>query len=599
MDEAIDTARKIYTTRLKKCITNHNYNIEEGICYKSYYIVFRDGTIFSTNGNKIHPVPNGDGYPSLHINGRSEKLHRIIAECFIPNPDNKPEVNHIDANKLNSDVSNLEWVTRNENIRHAYDSGLIPTGEKHFKSKLTYDDVDYIRKHYIPRDKMYGTRALARKFNVEHGTIGAVLNGRSWNYMNDEPKPKKPPFLYPHQREAIDRMFTGCILNGGTGSGKSRAGIYYYFQKYGGSIDDDHNYTPMRCNPRPPDLYIITVAKKRDDKEFEGELAPFLLSTNPEHNKMYGNKIVIDSWQNIKKYADVTNAFFIFDEDKVTGKGIWAKSFLKIAKNNEYIILSASCGDRWEDFETVFVANGFFKNRTEMQREHYVYARYAKFPKVERYINEGRLFRLRDKILIDMNFKRHTVQNHKNVYVQYNVQKYKDAIRTRWDCYKNEPIEQPSTLCYVLRRIVNEDESRQTAVLQLLEDHPRAIIFYNFNYELDILLNLAYPEGTEVAQYNGSCHQPIPKSDKWVYLCQYNACEAWNVTTTDCMIFYSQNYSYKNMIQASGRIDRLTTPYTDLYYYHLCSRSGIDLAISKALSQKKKFNEKKWTKWDK
>lgn len=413
------------------------------------------------------------------------------------------------------------------------------------------------------------------------------------------PKPKKQAFLYPHQREAIGKMFTGCILNGSTGSGKSRAGIYYYFQKYGGKIEDDWTYTPMRQIPKPPDLYIITTAKKKSDKEFEGELAPFLLSTDPKHNQFYGNKIVVDSWQCIKKYADVQNAFFIFDEDKVTGGGAWAKAFLKIAKKNDYIILSATAGDNWSDFETVFVANGFFKNRTEMRQEHYVYSRYAKFPKVERYYNEGRLYRLRDRILIDMEFERHTTQHHEDIYVDYDMQLYRDTMRNRWNPYTQEPIDQPSSLCYVLRRIVNEDESRQTALLQILEDHPKAIIFYNFDNELDILLNLAYQEGTEVAQYNGHLHEPVPKSERWVYLVNYNACEAWNNTSTDTMIFFSQNYSYKTMVQAAGRIDRLSTPFTDLYYYHLKSRASIDLAISKALRQKKKFNETRWVKWDK
>jgi hypothetical protein len=393
-------------------------------------------------------------------------------------------------------------------------------------------------------------------------------------------------------------MFTGCILNGGTGSGKSRTGIYYYFHKYGGSITDDGEYIPMRHKPKPPDLYIVTTAKKRNDKEFEQELIPFHLSTDSKLNMFYGNKIVIDSWQNIKKYAGVTNAFFIFDEDKVTGSGSWAKAFLKITKHNEWIILSASPGDRWEDFETVFVANGFFKNRSEMRQEHYVYSRYTQFPKVERYYNEGRLYRLRDKILIDMEFRRHTVQHHEDVYVQYSVSKYRDAMRNRWNPYTQEPIDQPSSLCYVLRRIVNEDESRQVALLQLLEEHPKAIVFYNFDNELDILLNLAYQEGTEVAQYNGHIHEPVPNSERWVYLVNYNACEAWNNTSTNCMIFFSQNYSYKTMLQAAGRIDRMNTPFTDLYYYHLKSRSGIDLAISKALNNKKKFNERKWTKWD-
>lgn len=412
---------------------------------------------------------------------------------------------------------------------------------------------------------------------------------------------KNRPFLYPHQRQAIDKMFTGCILNGGVGSGKSRTGIYYYFHKYGGTIDDDNNYTPMRHKPKPPDLYIISTAKKRNDKEFEKELIPFMLSTEPEHNQFYGNKVVIDSWNNIKKYADVKDAFFIFDEDKVTGKGAWAKAFLKIAKNNEWFVMSATSGDTWQDYETIFIANGFFKNRSEMQREHYVYSPYCRnFPKIERYMNEGRLIRLRERLLIDMDFERHTVPHHEDVYVQYDIQKYKDVIRCRWDPYKNEPIEQPAGLCRVLRRIVNEDESRQVALLELFERHPRIIIFYNFDYERDILLNLVYGDNVEVAEYSGHAHQPIPDSEQWVYLVQYTAgCEGFNCIRTDTIVFFSQNYSYKVMTQAAGRVDRLNTPYTDLYYYHLKSRSGIDLAISKALKQKKKFNERKWAKWDK
>lgn len=387
-------------------------------------------------------------------------------------------------------------------------------------------------------------------------------------------------------------MFNGCVLNGTVGSGKSRTGLYYYFSKYGGSIDSE--YTPMRYKPKPPDLYILTTAKKRNDMEWEEELIPFHLSTHPERNKTYGNKVVVDSWQNIKKYDSVTGAFFIFDENKINGKGAWAKSFLKITKSNEWIILSASNGDRWEDYETLFIAEGFFRNRSEFRDEHLVYSRFTKFPKVTGYRNEGRLFRLREKILIDMDFNRHTVQHHEDVFVKYDISKYKDAIRNRWDPYKNEPITQASGLCYVLRRIVNEDISRQVALLELLEDHPKAIIFYNFDNELDILLNLAYPEGTKIAQYNGHKHEAIPYGNKWVYLVNYNACEAWNTTRTNCIIFFSQNYSYKVMIQAAGRIDRLTTPYTDLYYYHLRSRSGIDLAISKALKDKKKFNETRW-----
>ena len=407
-------------------------------------------------------------------------------------------------------------------------------------------------------------------------------------------KDDRQPFLYEHQKKAIGRMFTGCILNGGVGSGKSRTGLYYYFQKNGGSIDPD--YIPMKT---APDLYIITTAKKRNDMEWEEELLPYKLSTTPEVNTLYKNKIVVDSWQNISKYTDVSDAFFIFDEDKVTGTGVWAKAFLKITKKNDWIILSATSGDRWEDYETVFIANGFFRNRTEFKNEHLIYSRYAKFPLVEGYRNEGRLIRLRNKLLIDMDFERHTIPHHEDVYVQYDIHKYKDAMRTRWDPYKDEPITQASGLCYVLRRIVNEDESRQMALLELFEKHPRMIIFYSFDYERDILLNLAYGNDVKIAEYSGHAHQLVPDSKSWVYLVQYTAgCEGFNCIKTDTIVFYSQNYSYKVMTQAAGRIDRLNSPYKDLYYYHLKTRSGIDLAISKALRDKKKFNERKFTKWE-
>ena len=396
------------------------------------------------------------------------------------------------------------------------------------------------------------------------------------------------PFLYPHQQEAITKMFDGCILNGGVGSGKSITGLYYYFQSYGGEKKDIHDYVEMI---NPADLYIITTAKKRNDKEWEGDMAPFLLSSNPEVS-YYKNRVIVDSWQNIQKYVDVHNAFFIFDEDHVTGYGAWVKAFLKIAKNNRWIILSASPGDKWEDYIPVFIANGFYKNKTEFSREHLIFSRYSKFPKVERYINEGRLIRLRNKLLIDMDFKRHTIPRHEDVYVQYDIAKYKNAIRTRWDPYKDEPIQQGSGLCYVLRRIVNTDESRQIALLELFEKHPKMIVFYNFDHERDILLNLYYGDDVQVAEYSGHAHQPVPDGDSWVYLVNYAAgCEGFNCIKTDTIVFYSQNYSYKTMIQAAGRIDRLNSPYIDLYYYHLKSRSGIDLAISKAINQKKNFNE--------
>ena len=400
------------------------------------------------------------------------------------------------------------------------------------------------------------------------------------------------PFLYDYQMDAVKKMHNGCILNGGVGSGKSRTGLYYYFKEQGGSMDPD--YVPMK---NPKDLYIITTAMKRDSLEWEGELSQYLISTKPDLNP-YDNRVVIDSWNNIKKYKDVYGAFFIFDEDRVTGKGAWVKTFYNIARKNNWIILSATPGDTWEQYIPVFIANGFYKNKTEFTREHIIYSRFTKYPKIERYVNTGRLIKLRNKILIDMDFSRKTIPHHEDVYVRYDISKYKEAMRTRWDPFKDEPIQQASGLCYVLRRIVNEDESRQMALLELAEKHPRMIIFYNFDYELDILKGLYYGENVCIAEWNGHAHEPIPTSKSWVYLVQYTAgCEGWNCVKTDTIVFYSQNYSYKVLAQAAGRIDRLNTPYTDLYYYHLKTRSGIDLAISKALNEKKQFNETRWVKW--
>ena len=403
--------------------------------------------------------------------------------------------------------------------------------------------------------------------------------------------------LYDYQIDAVNRMRNGCILNGGVGSGKSRTALAYYYLRNDGdpsSLCGD-DYVPMADPPK--DLYIITTARKRDTKEWEADMVPFLLSTNPEIN-LYSNKITVDSWNNIKKYKDITDAFFIFDEDRVTGSGVWANSFLKIAKSNEWIILSATPGDCWMDYLAVFIANGFYKNKTEFIREHVVYSRFSNFYKIDRYLNTGRLIRLRNRILIDMDFHRDTIPHHEDVYVSYDTTAYKDICRTRWNPWDNKPIENASEFCYSLRKIVNSDEARQVALLEIIENHPRAIIFYNFDYELDILKSIHYGDDFEIAEWNGHKHQEIPKGDKWIYLVQYNAGnEGWNCIRTDTIIFYSQNYSYKIMIQAAGRIDRLNTPYKDLYYYHIKSRSGIDLAISKALKNKKQFNERKFVDW--
>ena len=400
-------------------------------------------------------------------------------------------------------------------------------------------------------------------------------------------------FLYDYQLEAVKNMRNGCILNGGVGSGKSRTGLYYYFSEQGGSYIPE--FIPAK-NPR--DLYIITTAMKRDSKEWVGELANFSMSPNPECN-YYNNKIVIDSWNNIKKYADVVGAFFIFDEDRITGKGAWVKTFLDIARKNKWIVLSATPGDNWEQYIPIFVANGFYKNRSEFCREHIVYSRYCtKFPKIEKFIGTGTLIRHRNEILVDMDFNRPTEHHHIDVHCEYDVPKYKEVMDYRWNPYKDEPIAQASSLCYALRRIVNEDESRQTALLDIVADNERTIVFYSYDYELDILRNLGYMndgDAVEVAEWNGHKHQPIPNKKKWVYLVQYTSgCEGWNCIATNTMVFYSQQYSYKVLNQACGRIDRLNTKYVDLYYYHLKSTAPIDWAISKAISEKKTFNENKY-----
>lgn len=406
----------------------------------------------------------------------------------------------------------------------------------------------------------------------------------------------KEPFLRNYQRDAVDQLHNGSILAAGVGAGKSRMGLYYYFEENGGSYDNHGNYHKMN---NPQDLYIITTAMKRDSKEWDQELSYYRLTTNPELN-LYDNKIVVDSWNNIKKYTNVSGAFFIFDEDKVTGSGAWVKAFYKITKKNNWIILSATPGDSYIQYVPVLVANGFFKNKSEFEREHVRWSRYTSWPQIEGYYNTDKLDRLINSILVDAVIERDTIPHHEDIYCSYDVALYKETMKNRWHPYKDEPIQQASVLCYVLRQIVNSSESRVCALLELLENHPKAIIFYNFDYERELILYVLSEyvlddEAFDIAEWSGHAHDELPTSNKWVFLVNYNAgAEGWNCITTDTIIFYSQNYSYKIMQQAEGRINRMNTPFIDLYYYHLKSRSGIDLAISKALTQKKNFNEARW-----
>jgi len=397
------------------------------------------------------------------------------------------------------------------------------------------------------------------------------------------------------QITAVRNMKNGCILCGGVGSGKSRTSLAYYYLINGGKLNTK---TYTRMPGRPKDLYIITTARKRDQLEWEEELLPFLLYPDDVREKLYGNKVIVDSWNNVVKYKDVENAFFIFDEQRVVGSGAWVKTFLKICKKNSWVLLSATPGDTWSDYIPVFVANGFYKNRSEFLKRHAVYSRFTKFPKIEKYIETKRLELLKNSILVPIEFKRHTESININREVVYDIAKYKEVGKERWDPYKNEPIVNAGSLCYIWRKVVNSDQSRASEVLRIYKDHPRVIIFYNFDYELEILKNLNYGKDVSVAEWNGHKHENIPNTKNWVYLVQYTAGnEGWNCVLTDTIIFYSQNYSYKVMVQAAGRIDRRNTPFTKLYYYHLRSKAPIDLGIGRALHAKKKFNEKNFVKF--
>lgn len=379
------------------------------------------------------------------------------------------------------------------------------------------------------------------------------------------------PELYEHQKKALLNMHNGCILAGGVGSGKSRTALEYYRR----------NHSNLK-------LYIITTAKKRDEMEWEQEILYFP-----------GMKAeVVDSWNNIKKYSQVTGAFFIFDEDRITGSGAWVKAFLKIAKNNKWIVLSATPGDCWTDYVPIFIANGYFRNRTEFNQNHVIWNRYTTFPKIDGYIHTGYLNGLRRKILVPMDFERKTVRHHENIYCSYSINDYKRVIKDRWDIFKEEPFQNAGAMCYCLRKIVNSDPSRLDKVYEIAERKGKVVIFYNYDYELDAL-KWRFADGPyEIAEWNGHRHQEIPiESSNWIYLVQYNSgSEGWNCILTDTIIFYSQSYSYKQTEQAAGRIDRINTPFVDLYFYHLKSHSGIDLAISRALNDKKNFNEAAWVK---
>lgn len=390
--------------------------------------------------------------------------------------------------------------------------------------------------------------------------------------------------LYPHQQKAVDELHNGAILVGVPGSGKSMTSLAYYYTKVCKGVMGDQE--SLR---EPTDLYIITTAKKRDKGEWEKDAINFGLVK--DQTISVGNvRMVIDSWNNISKYKDVTNAFFIFDEQRLVGKGEWSKAFIKIAKHNKFIVLSATPGDTWLDYIPVFIANGWYKNRTEFINTHVEWEPFSKHPKVKRYHNVGRLVRNRNALLLEMPYVSHTRRISQDVPVEFDKDLQHKAIAERWHVFEGRPLRDASELFLVLRKIVNSHPSRLAAVKKLMAAHPKLIVFYNFDYELEDLRELC--ADVPLAEWNGHKHQSIPDTDHWVYLVQYAAgSEGWNCTDTDSVCFYSLTYSYKMFHQAHGRIDRLNTPFIDLYYYTLISTSVIDQAIQKALKAKKSFNE--------
>lgn len=399
------------------------------------------------------------------------------------------------------------------------------------------------------------------------------------------------------QREAVEKLRTGSILCGKVGSGKSRTALAYYFEKECGGL-----FEPFTSNfKHPKNLYIITTAKKRDEHEWESEIEDFEYSKD----QLKDITIKIDSWNNIKKYADVTDSFFIFDEQRLVGTGAWVKTFYKITcsgpyrkqvKNNNWILLSATPGDKWDDYIPVFVANKFYTCRSDFLREHAVYSPFTNYAKIDKFIDEVKLLRLKESILVDLP----TIERERDIHyikVDYDRDHYKRVTRDRWDIFKNEPIQNAAIYCYVLRKVVNFNSNRLSAVMDVFKTQPKLIIFYNFDYELEMLKRLAIVNNITFSEWNGHRHQSIPNTDSWMYFVQYTAgCEGWNCIQTDTIVFFSLNYSYRITEQASGRIDRRNTSFDTLHYYYIMTDSWIDRAIKKALDSKKMFNSRRYFK---
>lgn len=402
------------------------------------------------------------------------------------------------------------------------------------------------------------------------------------------------PVTYrPEQIQAVRQLQNGSILAGGVGSGKTLTSLAWYLTSVCNAASFKKGGSLVKKKVKgSPTLYVITTAKKRDSLEWEEEAARLGLSTDPACS-FTGSSIVVDSWNNIGKYSDREHAVFFFDEQRASGSGRWVKEFLKITRKNTWLLLSATPGDVWMDYLPVFMAHGFFRTRTEFMEDHVIFDRFAKYPKVKRYIGEAKLQRLRRSILVEMPVERHTTRERETVYCDYDRDLYKWVVKNRMDPWTEEPLKDAGGVCRILRKVVSDNDWRSEQAKRILSSNERVIVFYNYNYELDRILAVAESLGLPTAQWNGHRHDAIPAEPRWVYICQYtSAAEGWNCTSTDTVLFWSLNYSWRVTEQCEGRIDRLNTPYSQLKYYFLESHSSIDEAVRRSLSSKKVFNER-------
>lgn len=374
--------------------------------------------------------------------------------------------------------------------------------------------------------------------------------------------------LFDHQEQALSKLRSGSILYGGVGSGKTLTALFFYLRNY-----------------KDLDLYVITTAKKRDSKDWQNDMNSMSIEG------------IVDSWNNIKNYKTISNAFFIFDEQRVVGYGAWSKSFIKLGKTNKWILLSATPGDTWLDYVPVFIANGFYKNKTDFIDQHVEYDMYKSYPRIKAYHGEGKLIRNRESILVFMPMDRHTHRLKKLIYSSHNDHDYYRILKERWNIFEDKPIENASELLQCSRRLVATDEDRIFNAKVIMDMTDKLIVFYNYNYELEILKGIAEELDKDYYQWNGHAHESLPNSEKWLYFVQYiSGSEGWNCIETNTMMFYSLNYSYRMMEQAEGRIDRLNTPFINLEYYTLTSKSQVEKSIYKAVVNKKEFNAVAWAR---